>query len=309
MNDDKVFRLLMETNPVPDPDGLDSPLALNELERRSPTMAANQPSSGNRSNRLLIGAVAAVAVLVVGLGTWAAFANDEGPGPTTTAAVAASSTSSPSTTGAPATTTSTSPAQAAAVATVTEYYATTNRGDVDGVMDMLTGPFAMKVGDGAYQRILAAANLRIDITEPCRVLDVAVDHQELPMDPANPETAVECGVRSYNDYHGPGGIFHGGDFPFRPRMDQVYVTADGKLIALYDDVDDMFLDEVFFGYNRAFYNWLEVAHPDVHEQIKVADGESIPGWPDNPEHMAIAIEYVEEFVAQSDVYPLEPNDG
>ena len=38
-------------------------------------------------------------------------------------------------------------------------------------------------------------------------------------------------------------------------------------------------------------------------------GRSFPGWRDNPEHMAIAIEYIDEFVAQSDVYPLEPNDG
>ena len=28
----------------------------------------------------------------------------------------------------------------------------------------------------------------------------------------------------------------------------------------------------------------------------------------NPEHMLIAVEYVEEFVAQSDVYPLDPAD-
>ena len=272
-------------------------------------MTTNQPSSGNQSRGLLIGAIAAIAVLIVGLGSWAAFAVDDGPSSPTTAAVAASSTSSPSTTGAPATTTSTTPEQAAAVAAVAEYYATTNRGDVDGVMDMLTGSFATELGDGAYQRILAAANLRIDITEPCRVLDVTIDHQGFPIDPANPETAVECGVRSYNDYHGPGGIFYGGSFPLRPRMEEVYVTADGKLIALYDDVDDMFLDEVFFGYNRAFYGWLEVAHPEVHEQIKVADGESIPGWPDNPEHMTVAIQYIEEFVAQSDVYPLNPDDG
>ena len=28
----------------------------------------------------------------------------------------------------------------------------------------------------------------------------------------------------------------------------------------------------------------------------------------NPEHMAIAVEHVEEFVAQSDKYPLDPTD-
>jgi hypothetical protein len=28
----------------------------------------------------------------------------------------------------------------------------------------------------------------------------------------------------------------------------------------------------------------------------------------NPEHMLIAVDYVEEFVAQSDTYPLDPTD-
>lgn len=82
MNDDKVFQLLMETNPVPDPDGLDSPLALAQLEQRSPTMATDTQSTTertrikevrdkNRRSRLLVAATTAALALIVGLGTWA----------------------------------------------------------------------------------------------------------------------------------------------------------------------------------------------------------------------------------------------
>ena len=89
MNDDKVFQLLIETNPIPDPDGLDSPLALVDLEQRSPTMATDtqigtKPTGTkpvrdpNRRSRLLIGAAAAVLVVIVGLGTWAAFLVGDG---------------------------------------------------------------------------------------------------------------------------------------------------------------------------------------------------------------------------------------
>ena len=34
-----------------------------------------------------------------------------------------------------------------------------------------------------------------------------------------------------------------------------------------------------------------------------------PGFPtQNPEHMLVAVDYVEEFVAQSGTYPVDPTD-
>lgn len=292
MNDEKVFRLLMETNPVPDPDGLDSPLALAELERRSPIMATDQPSSGNRSNGLLIGAVAAVAVLIVGLGSWAVLANDDGSGATTTAAVAATSTtSSPTSTALPA------EAESLALATVAAYYDALNRGDYPAMLEVRTEAWRAPTGESTYRAIVAAANERAVVVEPCNVVSLSAEDRRV----------VKCTISYSNDYHGPADIDYG-----EPRVETLLVTKDGKIDGMYDDhVSPPESDPASFGaYNRAFYDWLEVAYPDVYEEIKVDDGESIPGWfAQDPGHMTIAIEYIEEFVAQSDVYPLERNDG
>lgn len=82
MNEEKVFRLIVEMNPVPDADALDSPLGLTELERRSPTMgtrttrteqAIETRPGGSRSKGLVVGLVTAAAVLIVGIGGWALF--------------------------------------------------------------------------------------------------------------------------------------------------------------------------------------------------------------------------------------------
>lgn len=293
MNDDKVFRLLMETNPVPDPDGLDSPLALTELERRSPIMTTPQPNSGKRNNGLLIGAIAAVAVLIVGLGSWAALA-DNPSGPSTTAVAAASSTTTP-----PA------DSEAFALATVSGYLDALNRGDIPAMLEMVTGAFASDIGDGTFEAILAAANHHGDIIEPCRVIAVTVDQFGFPMDPDSPETAVECTSDYYNDFFGPAGIF------VEPRVERFYVTPDAKIVGFSNDLGfaPPETDPAnIYTYTRAFYDWLALAYPDVYEEIKVEDGDSIPGWyAKDPGHMTIAIQYVEEFVAQSDVYPIEPD--
>jgi len=87
MNDDRVFQLLRETNPVPDPDGLDSPLALAQIERWHPGMAVGEPNPDLGSTtrpaparklhkRLLAGAIAAFLVLIAGAGMWTVFGGD-----------------------------------------------------------------------------------------------------------------------------------------------------------------------------------------------------------------------------------------
>jgi len=48
-------------------------------------------------------------------------------------------------------------------------------------------------------------------------------------------------------------------------------------------------------------------YPDVYASIQPADLGSLPGWRRDPADMAVAIQYVEEFVAQSDIYPVEEN--
>jgi len=63
-------------------------------------------------------------------------------------------------------------------------------------------------------------------------------------------------------------------------------------------------------FNRAFHQWLSDTHPDVYAEMdpRYISGNG-PGFDtENPEHMLVAIDYVEEFVAQSNTYPLDPTD-
>jgi len=55
---------------------------------------------------------------------------------------------------------------------------------------------------------------------------------------------------------------------------------------------------------------LSDTYPDVYEDIDPGFiTYSGPGFQtQNPEHMLIAVEYVAEFVAQSDIYPLDLSD-
>jgi hypothetical protein len=82
MNDDRVFQLLAEINPVPDPDGLDSPIALADTEEMRGAMAtiertereqthAARSEGTSRKRGLAIASAAAAVVLIVGAGLWA----------------------------------------------------------------------------------------------------------------------------------------------------------------------------------------------------------------------------------------------
>ena len=66
-------------------------------------------------------------------------------------------------------------------------------------------------------------------------------------------------------------------------------------------------------YHRAFFNWLSERHPDVHQEIGPSVGSpiwSLPGYASgDADHMLVALEYVDEFVAESDVYPLESGNS
>jgi hypothetical protein len=65
--------------------------------------------------------------------------------------------------------------------------------------------------------------------------------------------------------------------------------------------------EALFG--LAFEDWLRTEHPDVYD--KISNGPSIPGfgYGRDPADMLIALEYVDEFVAQSGTYPLDPSNS
>ena len=83
------------------------------------------------------------------------------------------------------------------------------------------------------------------------------------------------------------------------------VNADGLITNT-----NFFASSSRVAFNRAFHRWLSDTYPDVYNEMGYvlvsSDG---PGFDTkNPDHMLIAVEYVEEFVAQSDKYPLDATD-
>lgn len=107
--------------------------------------------------------------------------------------------------------------------------------------------------------------------------------------------SVSCPFTMENDFHGPAGIFFtvpGLNFRFDDDLQISAMGANSWHIA--GDMGE---------YNTAFDAWLARAHPDVHASFgpRVEGEDGLP----NPEDMPTALEYVEEFLAQSDEYPVD----
>ena len=81
MRDEEIFGLLVETNPVADPDGLDSPLALADFGRRSGTDMQTQertrplPTMKRRTTE--VAAAAFLVVIAAGVGLFLASRADD----------------------------------------------------------------------------------------------------------------------------------------------------------------------------------------------------------------------------------------
>jgi len=276
MNDEKVFQLLMETNPVPDPDGLDSPIALAQPVGRNPNMATSEristePTSTrparnpNRRSRILIGTAAAVVALIVGIGTLAIVGGDGDTAVEPEVAVVLSATDA------------------------------LNRGDIGAYKASLTGDeLAFQQGVDAAEA-LSYANATTELGD-CIVTGIA----------ETGESIVECDSTRNDDFYGAGGIVETGPMTF-------LVTEDDKISAVSSPTSDIpWADTEFAAFNLAYWNWLADAHPAVFADIAFVtpDLDSIPGLtvnplqPHEPTEMLTALEYVAEFVAQSDVYPI-----
>ena len=172
-------------------------------------------------------------------------------------------------------------AQISAIETAVAAY---NDGDVDGWI-AAWDPQADEVQReswGYFFEILMNANEQLTFVEPCAVVN------------EDPVT-VECTISYRDDFHGPAEIGNDteiGQFTLNTDL-QITVWEDNRpCCAIKGD------------YTRAFNFWLSTAHPGVYEQIMPVDNGSLPGWRTDPLDMVTAIQYVEEFVAQSDEYPL-----
>jgi hypothetical protein len=137
------------------------------------------------------------------------------------------------------------------------------------------------------EQILMNAKQQYEIVEACQVPGE---------DSSGEKGVVVCVIKDNNEYWGVGGI--------SDTKSQVYmVNADGLITNT-----NHFGSSSRNAFNHAFHQWLSDTYPEVYNEMGyVRISSNGPGFDTkNPDHMLIAVEYVEEFVAQSDTYPLEP---
>ena len=163
-------------------------------------------------------------------------------------------------------------------------YEAFNNGDYDGYLATFTDELAQEQPRIEGWRV---DNEQIEIVEPCRVVETS----------PTGDTTVECSTTRSNDYLGPAGIIE--------NVTETFVAnGDGKISSVENDGPCCIAQ--WRAFNQGFWQWLQVAYPAVFEEIRPIDFDSFPGWQRDPADMLIAIQYVEEFVAQSDDYPINP---
>jgi hypothetical protein len=253
---------------------LDAAVEARDADARADRERAEREQSlAGRARRRLWGLVAA-AVVIVALGTWAVIAGGGGDviiAPTQT-------TLDP----------------AVLVDPVLAYIDALNDGDLDRWLSTLSEDYAQTVQiTDTYDtaRTSVNANIRLEIVEPCGVIEPSSSGIE----------RVQCTITYANDFHDTGGV--------SPTViTTFFVDENGKIRLIRSEGDD----SAQFEFTIAFWDWLEVAHPDVYAPIKPAHHTSVAGFRSDtfdrhPEDMFVVLEYVDEFVAQSAVYPVDSN--
>ena len=188
----------------------------------------------------------------------------------------------------------------AAVEAMTEAY---GAGDVDawlghfrsGAPEIGAGGLAIMAEDGAM-----AANATWVLTGPCECGELSViSAVSGQFDESHPY--LVCPMARRDDFYGAGGIDRRMQFEFDFEGDQLVgyepTGGDASWLALHGG---------WFGAHEVFAadfrEWLEVAHPA--DAARLGSRGMITA-----EEMPIALAHVEEFVAQSDLYPLSDGWG
>lgn len=113
---------------------------------------------------------------------------------------------------------------------------------------------------------------------------------------ASPEQ-MSCPMRQRNDFYGPAGL----------AVEALYTFTfdeDDKIIAYELDQGGAIADAPFNTFDTRFVQWLEEAHPEVSLDT-VMQANLSGGVLMTAESMATALLYVDEFIAQSDDYPIQ----
>lgn len=212
-----------------------------------------------------------------GAGTTTTTAND-----TTTSTVAATTTTEvadPTTTTVAATTTTTI-SEAEALAVVASAFAAFNSGDMETWFLWREGGQA-EPGDGDYE---LAVQSRIDVQE-C----VHRGYGEWIMDNLMTGHAFDCPATQTDLFLEAAGIVL--------QMNYEWVIGEDPESSLAGSNEDFVVAEVLMAGYRA---WLADAYPEVEASIDYEPDSPYP----LPESVSTALQYIDEFVAQSDFYPL-----
>jgi hypothetical protein len=138
-------------------------------------------------------------------------------------------------------------------------------------------------GDIRYmEEVFMNANARITVLEPCQLVS---------LDPK----VVECLTDGGDDFWGAAGL--GGEATMSFTLNEENLVVGWS--------DDQPCCEAETALHRAFNTWLAENHPDVRADISPAASDAAPGHSWDPAKMSIAIEYMDEFLAQSEEYPLD----
>jgi hypothetical protein len=292
--EDQVLALFAAENPIPSVDDLDLDLSdlsdhLDAFEQRSnemididsDTKAAEKPQ---RATRWL---VAAVVVIVSAVGAVLLNGSPE-PG---SVAPATSQTTTPTTAATTPSTAATTNPQIDLVSIAVASIDAWNSGDFDAWLALLA-PSADE--DLIFSESLMIGGRRIQLTGNCAIRSQGPDGGG----------AVECPVSVDDAFNGAGNVTSSGIMTF-------LVGSDGLI---GHTSDTLFTDEngdccgEWEAFNEAFNTWLQDAYPDVFAVIGPQGSDPmwyLPGYASrNPDDMLIALQYVDEFVAQSDTYPL-----
>ncbi len=143
-------------------------------------------------------------------------------------------------------------------------------------LELATAEFANSERD--YQAGFEAWNARAELVEPCEEL---------------PPKAFRCVLLETNDFFAAGGLG-----PWETRITISFNEANQISDLSFDVVD---WDKYNSPFHNRFLSWLRDAHPEEAAGLGVTLLNDL-----NAENARIALQYVDEFVAQSDDYPINP---
>jgi hypothetical protein len=168
-----------------------------------------------------------------------------------------------------------------------------NRFDLDGWLMAFEG--GKRQGTPLHaEEILMNAKQQWELVEPCQVT----------RENADGDTVVECLISNTDDFWGSGGIFDTRAFEFSVNPDGLITSQVGLTPGTRG-----FSSGRRNTLNRAFSRWLSDTYPDVFAATGFRISNNGPGFDARDStHMLVAVEYVEEFVAQSDDYPLDATE-